>query len=108
VLRPVGFNPQDASAIARSALWTGITLAMSEPGIEMIDEDERTELQRKKQVMLATLSPAKYPRLVECAGPMTACDDPEEHFRFGVDMFMAGVEGMAARYADREEAPHAG
>jgi AcrR family transcriptional regulator len=103
ILRSVGFSPQDASAIARSALWTGITLAMSEPGIEALDSDDRTELQRKKQVMLATLSPARYPRLVECAAPLTACNDPEDHFRYGVDMYIAGVEGMAARYAGRDD-----
>jgi len=96
LLLSAGFSPQDASAVARSALWTGITLAMSEPGTEALDDDDRTEVQRKKQVMLATLPLARYPRLVECAGPMTACDDPEEHFRFGVDMFVAGV---AARHA---------
>jgi hypothetical protein len=32
ILRTVGFDPRHASAIARSALWTGITLVMSEPG----------------------------------------------------------------------------
>ncbi len=71
-------------------------LVMSEPGIELIDEAARTELQRKKQVTLATLPPARYPRLVECAIPMTACDDPELHYQFGVEMFMAGVTSLAA------------
>ena len=32
VLRRAGFDAQHASAIARSTLWTGITLVMSEPG----------------------------------------------------------------------------
>src|SRR5437764_6180637 len=32
VLRTAGFDPLRASTIARSALWTGITLVMSEPG----------------------------------------------------------------------------
>jgi hypothetical protein len=27
---------------------------------------------------------------------MTACDDPEGHYQFGVDMFMAGVTTLAA------------
>jgi AcrR family transcriptional regulator len=99
LLRSAGFSPQDASAIARNALWTGIMLVMSEPGIELIDDVERTELQRKKQVVLATLPPARYPRLVECAIPMTACDEPEAHYQFGVDMFMAGVTAMAANRA---------
>ena len=101
ILRTAGFSPLDASAIARSALWTGLMLVMSEPGIELIDETARTELQRKKQVTLATLPPAKYPRLVECAIPMTACDDPELHYQFGVEMFMAGVTSLAASRAAR-------
>jgi TetR/AcrR family transcriptional regulator, tetracycline repressor protein len=97
VLRGAGFDPQDASAIARSALWTGLMLVMSEPGVEWLTADERTEAQRKKQVALASLPPARYPRLVECAIPMTACNDPELHYEFGVSMFMAGVEAMAAK-----------
>jgi TetR/AcrR family tetracycline transcriptional repressor len=96
ILRTAGFSPEDASIAARSTLWTGITLVMSEPGIESLDDTERTELQRKKQVMLATQSLAKYPRLVECAIPMTACDDPEEHYRFGVDLFVGGLAAIAA------------
>ena len=99
ILRTAGFSPIDASAIARSALWTGLMLVMSEPGIELIDEAEKVELQRKKQVTLATLPPAKYPRLVECAIPMTACDEPEMHYQFGVEMFMAGVTALAASRA---------
>jgi TetR/AcrR family tetracycline transcriptional repressor len=96
ILRTAGFSPEDASIAARSTLWTGITLVMSEPGIESLDDAERTELQRKKQVTLATQSLAKYPRLVECAIPMTACDDPEEHYRFGVDLFVGGLAAIAA------------
>ena len=96
ILRSAGFSPEDASYAARSTLWTGITLVMSEPGIELIDGTERTELQRKKQVTLATQSPLKFPRLVECALPLTACDDPEEHYRFGVDLFIGGLAATAA------------
>jgi TetR/AcrR family transcriptional regulator, tetracycline repressor protein len=94
LLRTAGFSPKDASAVARSTLWTALTLVMSEPGIEEIDGAEKAELQRKKAVTMATLSLAKYPRVVECAIPMTACDDPEEHYQFGVDVFIAGVAAM--------------
>jgi TetR/AcrR family transcriptional regulator, tetracycline repressor protein len=104
LLRSGGFSPQDASALARSVLWTGIMLVMSEPGIELIDDAARTELQRKKQVVLATLPPARYPRLVECAIPMTACNDPEMHYQFGVEMFMAGVTTIAANRAASQPA----
>ena len=99
LLRSAGFSPQDASAIARSALWTALALVMSEPGFEVLGEAEREEAQRKKQVQLATLSPARYPRLIECAIPMTVCDDPEMHYDFGIELFIAGVTTIAASRA---------
>jgi TetR/AcrR family transcriptional regulator, tetracycline repressor protein len=97
ILRNAGFDPLYASEIARSTLWTGITLVMSEPGIKSLDADDRTELQRRKQVVFATLPTVRYPRLVECAAPMTACDDPDFHYELGVSVFIAGVQAMAAR-----------
>jgi AcrR family transcriptional regulator len=96
ILRSAGFSRQDASLAARSALQTGIVLVMSEPGIESLDDDERAEVQRKKQVAFATQSPVKFPRLVECALPMTACDNPEDHYKFGVDLFIGGLAAIAA------------
>jgi TetR/AcrR family transcriptional regulator, tetracycline repressor protein len=96
VLRGAGFDPEIASGIARSVLWTGIMLVMSEPGAEWLAVEDRAEAQRKKQVALASLPLAKYPRLVECAVPMTACDDPELHYELGVSVFIAGVEAIAA------------
>ena len=96
LLRGAGFTPEVASAIARSALWTGIMLVLNEPGAGWLSDDERLEAQRKKQVALASLPPAKYPRLVECAVAMTACDKPELHYDLGVRVFIAGVEAIAA------------
>jgi TetR/AcrR family transcriptional regulator, tetracycline repressor protein len=98
VLRKAGFDPLYASEIARSTLWTGITLVMSEAGIKSLDADDRTELQRRKQVVFATLPTVRYPRLVECAAPMTACDDPDFHYALGIDVFIAGVQAMAAKF----------
>jgi TetR/AcrR family tetracycline transcriptional repressor len=97
ILRSAGFDPQHASEIARSALWTGLTLVMSEPGFDPgLTDQERTELQWRKQVELASLPRDRYPRLVEAAVPMTSCDDgPEFHYRFGVDLFIAGVRALA-------------
>jgi len=96
VLREAGFDPRYASEITRSAFWTGITLVMSEPGITLLAPDEREEMQRRKRVVLASLPTAVFPRLVECALPMTACDEPEFHYELGVSVFIAGVEAIAA------------
>ncbi len=103
VLRTGGFSAADASAVARSAMWTAIMLVMSEPGFESRNNAEQAELLRKKQIELATLPPSKYPRLVECAIPMTACDDPEQHYQFGVDLFIAGVRAIAATRAGGDD-----
>jgi TetR/AcrR family tetracycline transcriptional repressor len=101
VLKRGGFDPEHASEVARNALWTGLMLVMSEPGFDpALTEAERNEMQRRSRVRLALLPPEVYPRLVEAAGPMTACDDPEFHYRFGVDLFVAGVRAVAARHAD--------
>ena len=98
ILRTAGFDATYASTIARSALWSGITLVMSEPGFKPeLKAEERTEMQRRNQVQLAMLPTARYPRLVECAGPMSTCDDPEFHYRFGIRMFVDGVRAAAAR-----------
>jgi AcrR family transcriptional regulator len=97
ILRDAGFDPVYSSEIARSTLWTGLMLVMSEPGIEELAPEERAESQRRKQIVLATLPKVKYPRLVECAIPMTACDDPEFHYELGVSVFIAGVQAIAAQ-----------
>jgi TetR/AcrR family transcriptional regulator, tetracycline repressor protein len=100
ILRGAGFDPVQASAIARSALWTGITLVMSEPGFfPELSAEERAEKQRRNRIELAMLPADAYPRLVECALPMTACDDPDFHYRFGVDLFIEGVKALAGRPA---------
>jgi len=98
VLRGAGFDPLHASEIARSTLWAGLMLVMSEPGAKpgMGDED-LAEHQRSSQVRMATLPVARYPRVVECAVPLSAGDDPEFHYRLGIELFIAGVDAIAAR-----------
>jgi hypothetical protein len=36
-----------------------------------------------------------WPHVVEAAVPLTACDDPDLHYQFGVDMFIAAVQAAA-------------
>jgi TetR/AcrR family tetracycline transcriptional repressor len=98
VLRSAGFDALHATAVARNAMWTGLTLVMSEPGTEPgVSAEEVAEHQRRARVRMAMLPVDRYPRIVECSGPLTACDIPEFHYSFGIDLFIAGVETMAAR-----------
>jgi TetR/AcrR family tetracycline transcriptional repressor len=99
LLRGAGFDPEAASEITRSGMWTALSLVMSEPGFEPdvkagLDDAERAEHQRRKQVKIALLPAEKFPRLVECAVPFTTVN-PEFHYRFGIDLFVAGVQAMA-------------
>jgi TetR/AcrR family transcriptional regulator, tetracycline repressor protein len=99
LLRDVGFDPEQASEITRAGMWTALSLVMSEPGFEpdvkaSLTDEERIEHQRRKQVKIALLPADKYPRLVECAVPFTTVN-PEFHYRFGIDLFIAGVEALA-------------
>jgi len=108
VLRRGGFDPLHASAVARNALWTGLMLAMSEPGYgPSLSEADRAEHQRRSRIQLAMLPPDRYPRLVEAAEPMTGCDDPDFHYRFGIGVFIRGVQATAEQHesmpAAREE-----
>jgi TetR/AcrR family transcriptional regulator, tetracycline repressor protein len=96
VLHRGGFSPEYAAAIARSALFTGVMLAMSEPGYEpRMTEAERVEYLRQTRVRLSLLPPDRFPRLVAAAGPLTDCDDPDFHYRLGIDLFIAGVQALA-------------
>ena len=97
ILRGAGFDSRYAAEIARSTLWTGITLVMSEAGYRPeLSDEERAEWNRRSEVELAMLPAARYPNLVQCAAPMANCD-PEFHYRLGVEMFIAGVRAMAER-----------
>jgi TetR/AcrR family transcriptional regulator, tetracycline repressor protein len=98
VLGRGGFDAAHASEIARTALWTGLMLVMSEPGFNpALPPDQRAEHQRQTLIRLSMLPPDRFPCVVESAGPLTACDDPEFHYRFGIDIFIAGVEVAARR-----------
>jgi TetR/AcrR family transcriptional regulator, tetracycline repressor protein len=96
VLQRGGFDISQAAAIARTGLFTGIMLVMSEPGYDpAVAPEARAELQRQTRIRLAMLSPERFPHVAAAAGPLTACDDPELHYRFGIDLYIAGVKAVA-------------
>ena len=47
------------------------------------------------------LPASRYPRLIECAVPMTTCDEPDFHYRFGIGLFIDGVKAAAQRNSRR-------
>jgi len=61
-----------------------------------LTEAERAEKIRSARAHLAVLPPDRYPCLVAGATAMTT-HDPDLHYRFGIDLFIGGVQAMAAR-----------
>jgi|SRR5579875_118560 len=98
LLRNAGFDAVYATEIARVTLWTGLMLVNSEPGAKPgMSDGELQEMVRRSRIQMAMLPVDRYPRVVECAVPLTGCEDPEFHYRFGIDLFIAGVEAMAGQ-----------
>jgi TetR/AcrR family tetracycline transcriptional repressor len=98
VLQDAGFSPGEGAAICRHGLRTVTTLAIGDPGLTpRLTEEEAAEFIRRKRVSLQTLPPKQYPCLVAAATPLTEIEDPDAYFAFGIDLFVAGVEALAAR-----------
>jgi AcrR family transcriptional regulator len=98
ILGDAGFTPAEGAILCRHGLRTVTTLVVGDPGLKpQLTEEEAEEHLRRKRITLETLSPSRYPCLIAAAGPLTKIDDPEVEFTFGVDLFVAGVEALAAR-----------
>lgn len=98
ILRRGGFSPVDATQIARHALNTIANLVAAPPGAVARDESEETaNARRDARETLQSLSPERYPRLIEAAEPLSEDIDPDAYLAFGVDLLLAGIEAMARR-----------
>jgi AcrR family transcriptional regulator len=103
-LRRGGFSPTEATRISRHALSTVVTLVAGEPGfIAPEDSGELLDARRRARVFLEALPPERYPRLVEAAAPLSASEDPEAYYEFGLDLLLAGIGEMAARNPGKKE-----
>jgi AcrR family transcriptional regulator len=96
LLSDAGFAPEPASNLAMQALRSAISMVTA----DQIDDsgmpaDERETLLRQKQAYITSLSPQQYPALIAHAAAMTYCPDPDEFFALAIDLYIAGVQGLA-------------
>ncbi len=93
-----GYPPAAAATVARGALQAAVTLVVSVPGAELtIPEEQRDEMRRHKLADLLALPDDRFPILKSLAPTMLRCDDQDEYFATGVDLFIDGVTGMRGR-----------
>jgi AcrR family transcriptional regulator len=96
-LEHAGFAPEAASPLAMQALRSVVSMVTS----DQVDDsgttaDERDAHLRAKRAMLSSLAPEKYPALIRHADAMTYCPDVDEFYDLGIDLYLQGVEGLAA------------
>jgi TetR/AcrR family transcriptional regulator, tetracycline repressor protein len=97
ILEDAGFTPQAASPLAMQALRSVVSMVTS----DQVDDsgftaEERDAHLRAKRAMLSSLSPEKYPALIRHADAMTYCPDVDEFYDLGIDLYIQGVQGLAA------------
>jgi len=98
ILAEAGFDRQRRADLARAALQSVVMLVVGAPGAETdVPEQDRQTMRDRKRAELAALPVDRFPHLVECAGPLTECEDPTAYYADGIDLFLAGVAALATR-----------
>jgi AcrR family transcriptional regulator len=98
ILADAGFPISEAAKICCHGVRTAMTLAVGDPGFRPTQTpDEAAEHMRRKRLALQALPPDRFPHLIEAADALTAAQAPGASLEFGIEMFVAGVETMAAR-----------
>ena len=103
VLFDAGFSVTECADIARSALQTAIMLVSAQAGAEWsVPAAEREQVIEQKRQAVAALPAAQFPRLRDCIGALTDCEDDEAYFESGTDLFVSGVAARHARLVAKE------
>ena len=101
MLHRQGFSISAATDIGRIAIQTAAMLVIEMAGAEVgVPEEKRAAVRETKRSALAALPPDRYPSLVQCSSVLTHVDDEAAYFRFGVALFIGGVEALHAKLSD--------
>lgn len=90
-----GFTSEQAAELGRFVLCSAVMMVTTQPGIEIPEPGERADLQRRKQIALASLPLDRYPHIIASAHGLTGCDELEDYFTIGCDVIVAGVSAQA-------------
>ena len=97
-LSEAGLAPEPTAWFAMQALRTVLALVTGDPSTDdELPDAERESHQRQKLARIATLSPAQFPALTAHAEAMAYCTDVDMFFELGLDHYIEGVKGIAAR-----------
>jgi TetR/AcrR family tetracycline transcriptional repressor len=95
LLDEAGFSTEEAAEIGSYLVAAVVTLVTAEPGAgHGPDPDVRDDAVRAQRAGLLSLSPHDYPHVVASADALAACTDDDAYFARGLDLLVAGVQGL--------------
>jgi TetR/AcrR family transcriptional regulator, tetracycline repressor protein len=97
----LGFAPDQAATLCIQALRNLSALAGSEPGAPQPGQAGvgLAEKVRTRRATLQALDPAAYPHVIAAAPALTSCEQPDEFYGLGVEVFINGVARLAESQA---------
>lgn len=97
LLGTAGFGQAPASYLAMQALRSAISMVTA-PAVDDsgMTKEQRDEDVRRKQASLAYLAPEEFPALRAHAEALTYCPDADTFFDLAIDLYIAGVRGLAS------------
>jgi TetR/AcrR family transcriptional regulator, tetracycline repressor protein len=96
ILRRAGFSPEEATHITHQIVRTTTSMVIAELDVSPVPGEPGSD-PAGKEAFLRSLSPARFPRVIEAAGPLSAADDPEKFYDLVIELILAGIEAAAAR-----------
>jgi AcrR family transcriptional regulator len=102
-----GLSTKEAAGFVHQGLRLVMSLVTGEPGAGPANQsrDEIEEQLRCKRALLLSLSPDRYPHVIEAAADLTALADPDAYYALGVDLFLSGIEAhVTARETSQTQA----
>jgi TetR/AcrR family transcriptional regulator, tetracycline repressor protein len=95
MLRTAGFSASQSSQTAAFLLCSIVTLVTSEPGTQTpLTGEAEDAMYRAKRAQLDSLSPKRFPNLLESARYFLACDDEDAYFANGMNFLVEGTRAV--------------
>ena len=105
ILRRAGFSPEEAVHITLQIVRTTTSMVIAELDEVRAPGDTAAD----KEAFLRSLPPARFPRVIEAAGPLSEHEEPEGFYDLVIELILAGIESASASRRDpRRSAPLAG
>jgi TetR/AcrR family transcriptional regulator, tetracycline repressor protein len=94
ILRRGGFSPDEAAYVTRQIVRTTTSMVLADFARSPADEDAEAT-SAGTEAFLRSLSPARFPRIIEAAGPLSATEDPDAYYELVIELLLTGIEAIA-------------